>query len=75
MSLSDRLTGLVDADIVLSGHRHTLRIEHLGPTTWMQTGALDGGSKWWTHKGGLSSPPAALTFVTRDGRWHGLEVV
>lgn len=63
------------ADIVLSGHRHTLRVEHLGPTTWMQTGALDGGSKWWTHKGGLSSPPAALTFVTRDGRWHGLEVV
>ena len=63
------------ADVVLSGHFHTLRLEHLGPTTWMQTGALDGGSTWWTHKGGLSSPPASLTFLTSDGTWNGLEVV
>jgi predicted phosphodiesterase len=62
-------------DIVVSGHFHTLRLEHMGPTTWMQTGALDGGSVWWTHKGGLSSPPAALTFIAGDSRWHGLEVV
>lgn len=62
-------------DVILSGHKHTLRVEHLGPTTWMQTGALDGGSTWWTHKGGLSSPPAALTFITEGGRWSGLEVV
>lgn len=33
------------------------------------------GSTWWTHKGGLSSPPAALTFITEGGRWSGLEVV
>ena len=63
------------ADVVLSGHYHTLRLEHLGPTTWMQTGALDGGSTWWAHRGGLSSPPASLTFLTRDGAWEGLEVV
>jgi predicted phosphodiesterase len=62
-------------DIVVSGHFHTLRLEHLGPTTWMQTGALDGGSTWWTHKGGLSSPPAALTFIAGGSRWHGLEIV
>ena len=63
------------ADVVLSGHHHTLRIEHLGPTTWMQTGALDGGSTWWNHRGGLTSPPAAITFLTSDGVWNGLEVV
>lgn len=62
-------------DVVVSGHFHTLRLEHLGPTTWMQTGALDGGSVWWTHKGGLSSPPAALTFIAGGSRWHGLEIV
>jgi hypothetical protein len=62
-------------DVVVSGHHHTLRIEHLGPTTWMQTGALDGGSIWWNHKGGLSSPPAAITFVTESGKWNGMEVV
>lgn len=62
-------------DVVVSGHFHTLRLEHLGPTTWMQTGALDGGSVWWTHKGGLSSPPAALTFIAGGSHWHGLEIV
>lgn len=62
-------------DLVVSGHFHTLRLEQLGPTTWMQTGALDGGSTWWTHKGGLSSPPAALTFIAGGSRWHGLEIV
>lgn len=63
------------ADIVFAGHHHTLRIEHLSKTTFMQTGSLDGGSKWWTHKGGLTSPPAALTLVTQDGLWSQLEVV
>lgn len=63
------------ADVVLSGHFHTLKLEHLGPTTHMQTGALDGGSTWWTHKGGLDSPPAAITFCTADGTWSGLEIV
>jgi predicted phosphodiesterase len=62
-------------DVIVSGHKHTLRIEHLGPTTWMQTGALDGGSMWWQHRGGLTSPPAAITFVTEGGKWSGLEVV
>lgn len=63
------------SDLVLSGHYHTLRVEHLASTTWMQTGALDGGSVWWTERGGLPSPPAALTLLTEGGRWHGLEVV
>lgn len=63
------------ADVVLSGHFHHLHIEQMGPTTWMQTGALDGGSVWWSHKGGLDAPPAALTFVTRGGVWSGLEIV
>ena len=63
------------ADIVLAGHYHTLRIEHLSQTTFMQTGALDGGSVWWAHKGGLTSPPAAITFITAGGVWSGLEIV
>lgn len=63
------------ADIVISGHHHTLRIEHLSKTTWIQVGSLDGGSAWWQHKGGLTSPPAAVTFVTADGVWSALEVV
>jgi len=30
---------------------------------------------WWQHKGGLTAPPAALTFVTSGGVWHDLQVV
>jgi hypothetical protein len=63
------------ADVCLSGHYHHLRVTQLGPTCWMQTGALDGGSAWWTHGGGLETPPAALTFLTAGGKWNGLEVV
>lgn len=63
------------SDVVLTGHYHSLKVEQLGPTTHMQTGALDGGSTWWTHKGGLDSPPAALTFLTAGGSWSGLEIV
>ena len=63
------------ADVVVSGHYHHLRLEQMGPTTHMQVGSLDGGSTWFTHGGGLSAPPAALTFVAEAGRWNGLEVV
>jgi predicted phosphodiesterase len=63
------------ADVVLSGHYHHLRLEQMGPTTHMQVGSLDGGSTWFTHLGGLSAPPAALTFVAEGGKWNGLEVV
>ncbi len=63
------------ADVVISGHYHHLRLEQMGPTTWLQTGAMDGGSTWWSHKGGLDAPPAAITFVTAGGVWSGLEIV
>ncbi len=62
-------------DVAVSGHYHHLRIEQMGKTTHMQVGSLDGGSTWFEHRGGLSAPPAALTFLTADGRWSGLEVV
>jgi predicted phosphodiesterase len=62
-------------DIVLSGHYHSLRIEHLGPVTHMRTGTLDGGSTWWEHRGGLTSPPAAISFTTTAGTWDNLQVI
>jgi len=63
------------ADVVVSGHFHHLRLEQYGATCWMQTGSLDGGSQWFEHRGGLSAPPAALTFLAADGKWNALEVV
>ena len=63
------------ADVVLSGHFHHLRVEQYGPTTWMQTGALDGGSVWFQHRGHPEAPPASLSFLAGGGRWHGLEIL
>lgn len=62
-------------DVAVSGHYHHLRLEQMGKTTHMQVGSLDGGSTWFEHRGGLSAPPAALTFVTAGGTWSALEVV
>ena len=63
------------ADLVLSGHYHHLRIEQMAELTWIQTGSLDGGSVWFSHRGGVEAPPAAVTFLTADRQWHSLEIV
>ena len=63
------------ADVVASGHYHHLRLEQYASTTWMQTSSLDGGSIWWENIGGLSAPPASLTFLAEGGKWNSLEVV
>lgn len=63
------------ADIILSGHYHYLRVEQFSDVTWMQTGSMDGGSVWFSHRGGVEAAPAAVTFVTSDRRWHSLEIV
>lgn len=63
------------ADLVLSGHYHYLRLEQFSDVTWIQTGSMDGGSAWFSHRGGVEAPPAAVTFVTADRRWHSLEIV
>lgn len=61
------------ADIVVQGHYHHLKVQQLGPTTHIQVPALDGGSLWWRHKGGLDAPPGMVTFIIDNG-WRGLEI-
>ena len=62
------------ADVVVTGHYHHLKIVQLGPTTHIQTPALDGGSLWWRHKGGLDAPPGVITMIVNNG-WRGLEIL
>lgn len=62
------------ADVVVSGHFHHLKIQQLGPTTHIQLPALDGGSLWWRHKGGLDAPPGMVTMILNNG-WQGLEIL
>lgn len=53
-----------DADILVSGHYHHLRVADWGGCVWLQAPALDGGSDWWRAIMGEHSQAGMLTFVT-----------
>jgi hypothetical protein len=64
------------ADVLLTGHRHHLRIEELAVGRWLMVApTLGGESRWYADGGGGTSMPGTLTFTTRRGAWWGLEVV
>ena len=63
------------ADLVISGHYHHLRVQQLGPTTWIQTPSLDGASLWWRHSGHTDAPPGMVTLLAGGGAWQSLEIV
>jgi len=63
------------ADLIISGHYHHLRVQQLGPTTWVQTPALDGASLWWRHAGHTDAPPGMVTLLSGGGAWESLEIV
>jgi predicted phosphodiesterase len=65
-----------DADLLLSGHLHHLRIEQTGSDkTWLQVPALESGSQWWKHRTGEWGQPGVVTLLAGGGGWSGLEVL
>lgn len=64
------------SDVIISGHYHTLKVDQIGPkTVHIQTPALEGGSDWYRHATGISSPRGNVMLLTKDGAWNGLEVL
>ena len=64
------------AHVLVTGHRHHLRVEELAVGRWfMVAPTLGGESTWFAELGGGTSLPGTLTFSTRAGEWWGLEVV
>ena len=57
-----------DADILVTGHYHHLRVADWGGCVWAQCPALDGGSEWWRMTSGESSAPGVLTFASYPER-------
>lgn len=55
-----------DADILVTGHYHHLRVADWGSCLWLQAPALDGGSEYWRARTGEASAPGMLTFVTTE---------
>jgi hypothetical protein len=45
----------------ITAHYHHFQVADLGPYTWIQTPALDGGSEWFTNMSGRYSRPGLVT--------------
>ena len=60
---------VADAELLITGHFHHLKISESTGRTWMQAPAMDGGSHWWSAQTGQSSPPGTLTLLV--GRMTG----
>jgi predicted phosphodiesterase len=55
-----------DADILVTGHYHHLRVADWGGCMWLQAPAMEGGSEWWRVATGQVSQIGMLTFVTTE---------
>jgi predicted phosphodiesterase len=53
-----------DADVLVTGHYHHLRVADWGGCVWLQAPAMEGGSEWWRMSTGDVSQIGMLTFVT-----------
>ena len=68
---------LADADILLTGHFHHLRIQPTGQNRhtgrskwWLQAPTQDNGSDWWRQgAGGSDSDPGLLIFTVDSTGW------
>ena len=52
-----------DADVLVSGHYHHLRLADWGGCVWIQAPAMDGGSDWWKLSSGEVSEAGMVTFA------------
>jgi len=64
------------ADILVTGHFHSMRVQQSGNKKWIIVGsASDRGSSWFTNNRGEQSISGMTTFVVRDGAWSDLRIV
>lgn len=71
-----------DADILLTGHFHSARIQPTGRSAhtgrskwWLQAPTLDNGSDWYRLRAGSDSDPGLMTFTVDANGWDGLKIL
>lgn len=71
-----------DADILLTGHFHTTRIQPTGRSShtgrakwWLGAPTLDNGSDWYRLKAGSDSDPALMVFTVDANGWDNLRLL
>jgi len=64
------------AHMLVTGHRHHLRVEEVADfRTFIVCPTLGGESRWFSELGGGTSNPGTLCYRTSGGQWWGLEVL
>lgn len=65
-----------DADILLVGHFHSLRIQQSGDARWIFVGpASDNGSSWYSNLKGERSTSGMLAFTVEGKKWRHQEII
>lgn len=65
-----------DADILLVGHYHSLRVQQSGDGRWLLIGpSSDPGSSWYANIKGQRAQAGMLSFSTEAGQWDHLKVL
>jgi hypothetical protein len=62
-------------NVWVTAHYHHFMIQDVGPYTWIQTPALDGGSEWFTNMSGQYSRPGMLTLSIGEHYEGGIDHV
>lgn len=64
------------ADILVTGHFHSMRVQQSGNQKWIIVGsASDRGSSWFTNNRGEKSVSGMTVFTVADGKWSDLRIV
>lgn len=67
-------SGIGQADIVVAGHFHHLRIQAFGSRQWLMISpTMDNGSSWFQYSGEVSDP-GVLSFSVDADNWHSQHV-
>lgn len=61
--------------IWITAHYHHFMVQDVGPYTWIQTPALDGGSAWFTNMSGNYSRPGLLTASIGSHHEGGIDLI
>ena len=67
---------VADADILLAGHFHSLRVQLSGNARTLFVGpASEPGSSWYANLKGERSGSGMLALCVNDGKWSNLEIL
>lgn len=69
------MSAVGDARLIITGHHHHLKVQNMGPRTWIQVPAMESESTWWKSRTGEVSAPGMVSLLTGSGVWSDLAIL